>query len=220
MKLLNIITSNAIRFFRFGTPSKGAVYGVTLARAFEDRYGFVQGPRTVEQFDMSKGVAFLHGQFERRALIDKCTLFTDGMIVETRTGTEEADKFIDDAIEWVVKTMSDPPPEFTDLGRAYVSKLEISMDASIGKAVDRFNEFGRDISATITQYGNPTPPLEFASLALNCDITKIVGRAPGPFLFERRAEKSYEENVYFSSASLKTLDHLVYLERMEKMLRA
>jgi len=168
---------------------------------------------------MSKGVAFFHGQFERSALIDKCMLFTDGMIVETRIGTEEADKFIDDAIAWVLKTMSDPPPEFNELGSAYVSKLEISMDASIGKAVDRFNDFGRSISETISQYGNPTPPLEFATLALNCDITKIAGRAPGPFLFERRAEKAYEENIYFSSASLKTLDHLAYLERLEKIIQ-
>ena len=40
------------------------------------------------------------------------------------------------------------------------------------------------------------------------------------FTIERRSGRSFEDNRYFSSAPLRTSDHLVCLEQIEKLLQA
>lgn len=82
MKLSQIAFGQAIRFMKISPSAGQTIYGKTLSAAFEEKYGFLEGPKVVSDFDTNKGVTFLHGFFKGTIVIEKAVIYNDGMIVE------------------------------------------------------------------------------------------------------------------------------------------
>ena len=77
MELSSIILSQAIRFGKVTGIGGGVIYGLNLAKACEERYGFLQAPRVLADYDLNKGITFLHGYFDK-VVIDKLQVFPNG----------------------------------------------------------------------------------------------------------------------------------------------
>lgn len=216
MKLVQIDLGQAVRFVPIG-GLQGKLYGPNLARPFEHRYGFLQGPQTVEQWDINKGVAFRHGVFEG-ILIEKFTLFPDGVVCETKVDTKIADKFIDDALAWAREAGGFPIPEA--VSRGYVSRIIVHMDVALDKAVAGLVEFGKEAAKTVRSYGRHGVREDYgvAGLHFSMEATVQNAAAPPPFLFERAVNQPYSDGRYFSSAPLSTADHLQLLGTLERAL--
>ena len=120
MKITSTPFAQAIRF---GTlkPSKGnGLYGRNLVRAFEEKYGFLELPKTLGDFDVSKGITFLHGYFENRVVIDKAALYNNGILVETKSTTDDCVSIIDDLISWANQNANFILEENHSLQRLYL----------------------------------------------------------------------------------------------------
>jgi hypothetical protein len=102
MKLSSIIVGNVIRLGKVSGPGGGTVYGLNLSKACEERYGFLQAPRVLADYDLSKGVTFLHGHFDHR-VIDKFQVFSNGIVAEAKLDTDECDRFLDDVLKWITE---------------------------------------------------------------------------------------------------------------------
>jgi len=217
MNLGSILLSKCLRAFKGGGHDvRASMYLPTLSKVFQERYGFFQGPRTVEEFDLQKGVVYLHGQFDG-FVIDQCTVYAEGVGCEGRVGTEDLDRFVDDAVKWVHEIAKVPPS--VELGRGYESRLEVSMDVAINHTFDRFAEFGRSVTASVRRGNRPSPDFELSGLIFHGDPILVGGQRPLPFTIERRAGKPYGDNVYFSEAALSTGDHLRHLAELEVLLK-
>jgi hypothetical protein len=218
MQIRKILFSQAIRLFDTTGRTAGGLYGRKLFSAFEDRYGFLQGPRTVPEYDPAKGIHFLHGFFEDRVVIDKVSIFNDGMVCETKGTTDDADAFIDDAIEWGRQTAGLDPDRSAELGRAYLSRLEVHADVALADTFKQFSNFGHSIAETVRSYGQNTNDFEVSLIGLHNDLTKMPAPKPLAFTFDRRDGEAYDAGVYFAVAPMRTADHLAHLDALEKLL--
>jgi hypothetical protein len=213
MKLARILLSQAVRLAKVAGAGGGAVYGLNLAKACEDRYGFLQAPRILADYDLSKGVTLLHGYFQQRFVIDRFQVFENGILAEARVDTDECDEFLDDVLKLVVERAGITiEPSTTPQQKLYLSQIEVQSDISLNKSFAKVAPLGRQISDLQRGYGQIIPDLEVSGLSLG-----TTGDAPS-FKFERREGPSVPPDLYFASCRLRTKDHIKMLEALEKLL--
>jgi hypothetical protein len=206
MKLSNIILSQAIRVGKVSGPGGGTIYGLNLSKACEERYGFLQAPRVLADYDLSKGITFLHGFFENR-VIDKFQVFPNGIVAESKLDTDECDRFLDDILKWIIERggMEFTPSE--PVIRLYFSQLEIQSGVELARSFPQLAFLGRQIGDILRGYGQTTPDYEFSGLSFGASQNDTIG-----FRFEGREGVT---GVFFSQSRLRTSDHLRILETLE-----
>ncbi len=211
MKLISILQSEVGRLGKIGGVGGGAIYGLHLSKSCEDRYGFLQGPRVLADYDLGKGVTFLHGYFDNRVVIDKFQVFENGLLAEARVDSDDLDAFLDDVTKWLSvhggMTFERDPNAF----RIYESKLEVETSADLKGAFDKFLPIGRQIADVLRGYNMVTPDWEPSGISFG---TVGAGDAAS-FKFERRAGNNVPHNVFFAAARMRTKDHLEVLESLK-----
>jgi hypothetical protein len=215
MKVSKILFSQALRYLRISGPAGGNIYGVELARAMESRYGFLEGPRTVADFSLERGVTFLHGFYHREFVIDKLSIFQTGLVAESKTPTERCDEFLDDVVAWARQMGISAEPFESAPG--YVSHLEVISDSSL-ETIDKLTPIAAQLTAILRSYGYPVVKFEVSSASVHTDLTNAPYPKPLAFSFARRDEQPYPSNIYFSTAPLRTTDHMIVLETLDEIL--
>lgn len=217
MKLQEIHFSQSIRLLSTASPTRGNIYGVALLRTFEERYGFLQGPRNVSDFDPTKGILFLHGFFGDNIVIDRFQIFNDGVVCETRAPVEQADAFIEDALKWAAEKVN--LEVGVEKGRIYNSHIVVHSSVQIEKKFELFSEFGSRLAKAIASYGGQNlTDFKLAGLRFFYDGSSLLTPKPTPFLFERRDGQPHDSGLYYSTAPLRTEDHLTLLKELESLL--
>ncbi len=210
MELIEILSGEAIRFVSVGAAKGPKLYGINLVRAFQEKYGFLIAPKTIEEFDLSKGVTFTHGYFRDEFVIDKIQVFNNGLLVNGKLDTDVCDAFIDDVLDW--GSIAALKFEQSTGLRIYNSALEINLTRDIAHTLDRYSSVGSHIGRMIAGYGGPDTPLEGSGLTL---WGNYQGSGPNPYKLERRVGKPFSSNAYFSAAPLTTQHHLEILREIE-----
>jgi hypothetical protein len=217
MKLLEIKNGQCIRFMGVTPETQGGLYGINLVRAFEARYGFLEGPRTLDQFNIHNGVTFKHGIFQRKYVIDKAMIYNNGFLAEGSIPTDACYDFISDIIEWAAKEAGIVVSPEEDKPILYSSTVNIELDINMEKHLYLVNPIGEAISQKLSQYGSSFPQFEPAGILL---WSSVVTQGPSPFRLERLAGAPFELNHYFSTCPLRTQDHLEILETVESVFKA
>lgn len=214
MKLETILVGRAIRLLRFtGRP----LYMADVVRPLVERYKFLKVPQALEEFDETKGITFGHGKFTyegKDVVIDSFQVFNNGLIADTREDTQDADKFLDDVIEWGVKELDRVIP-VQSVEMLYLSNLEISLKTPLATYLPVAQQFTGEISRYLTEYGLKHEPFEMVSFMLNFDRIKLPNSALTNFSIQRREGVPFESGLYFSSAPLKTKDHIALLQKID-----
>ena len=199
-------------------PSDGqTLYGINLVRAFEARYGFFSSPKSIEEFDLSNGVTFRHGQYKNRTVIDQVKIYNNGILAEGAAMTSEFYDFISDVVEWAAKDAGISVSAIDNMPDLYNSTLHVESNIDFSKYFDRLNEISSLIDEKLKSYGSAIPPFQTAGILLQPNMQ---GHAPTPFRFERLMNTPFESNVYFSTSALTTPDHLDVLTALENAFRA
>ncbi len=215
MKLLEHDLSRAIRFYSIAPETGQTLYGVNLYRAFEARYGFLGSPRDLSDFDMQKGITFLHGFLPDHGVIDRFQIFQNGLLVEAKADTDVCDAFLDDAVAWAVKEAGikiGPNAEFP--GTPYMSQIAFESDVDLGAAFDVLQSVTTSLNEAIISYGLPSFHAEPSGFQIVTDTTS------GGWLyrFERRVNVPFAAKQFFSSSPLRTRDHIRLVEALEAKL--
>jgi len=214
MKLTSIVQSKVIYLTDVTRPA-GQVFIPTAAQAFRERYHFQLGPTAQ---DLEKGILpFKIGLFEGAAIAE-FSIHTDGVIVSSASDTTLLDSFLDDVMAWAKADLglvqTGVPPE----ERHYESNVVIRLNLPAALPAI-FGKIGDALGAKQKSYGLRNASLEVANITWAADATQVTGRGPIPFSIARRANVPFSEDVYFSSAPLKTQHHLELLKDIERWLK-
>jgi hypothetical protein len=157
-----------------------------------------------------------------RIVIQQLIIFPDGDAVVAQD-TDLADR----ALETILVSL-DEKFEFryggAKLERLYSSALAVELDE---KFVERTSAFSLMRTAANDAAGRSAAQYRLKRIAFgesaDPDLSPIqlVGQfAASDFSLERRVAVPFERNLFFSSAPLRTQDHIAYLERVEREILA
>jgi hypothetical protein len=207
------------RAFKMLSAKATPAYLPDVIRAIAEKYGFAGYPKNedIVPSDPSKGLEFIHGQLliegHRAVVIDKFTMFNDGLIVDAALSTDDADLFLKDISTWLGVQMPLVKPSGPTL---YVSQLEVKANFSEESITPPiFRNVGKDIATLLDGYGVTVPKYQSSSIAMHYDTSSTSVIQPGQLQIDRRSGFPYDAGIWFTQAPLKTADHVQLLERLE-----
>jgi hypothetical protein len=222
MKLLSVITARTIWLIEARELNpRGRNLRYTLIPALTERYSFLKYPPTdydLHQETNEEGMIFQGGNFKNAQGEDvmvNLTILDDGIVAETRSSTTDSDDFLLDSLQWASKELYlTYNPEMV-LRKGYVSELTVLPENTLNK-LDLLEELATKLSSLVSaSYGLPVS-YHMAGLMLAPDPTmKLI---PASFQLERKLDKPFSENKYYSRAPLPTELHLQMLIELEQLL--
>ncbi len=233
MKLLEILLGQSSRMIRTYIP--GGLYIPDVITPLQERYGFMQVPGGFEDFKSPQGIVCNHGRFlipesdiskvstkyfqVGELIIDSLHVLENGVLVSTRGTVESADLFLDDLFDWGANTFGSITVESTPIMKNFFSQIEIQLDSDIMLHLQKADILCDKISSSLSEYGHGSYTFQPYGFSLHFDATQLPAQrlAPNQFIIERKQQMPYKENIFVSSAPLKTTDHLKLLEELEKL---
>ncbi len=216
MQLKNILVSKTIRFVR-GHSLSGGFFLPDLSLFMKEKYRFVEVPTKLQEFDSVRGVKFLHGQY-KDVIINALEIYDNGLSVSTRVNTNYGDQLIDEVLDDAITKFGFEPENIPNLRKGYVSTLEIKLDKDISKPFKQFSDAYNIINKNLSQHSDGILPVSMNGFIIGCDLTQCHHLKPQKFTLERRDEREFGENLYFSTSPLPTDAHLEVIESIEKNL--
>jgi len=183
------------------------------------KYNFMQFPAKPEELDLSKGIIFVGGSFQKDPQNDiaiDLTIFNDGFIADTRSSTEDSDAFLEEFFSWIAIEFGLVPYQEILRSRVYVSELWVETDKSLNTLNPKLENFAKRLTSLIV--GHKHHPISFETYGISFWTNPTVTLPPGPFKFERAEGVPFNENRYYSTAPLQTDVHLELLEELENIL--
>jgi hypothetical protein len=219
IEIRRVLLARVIQRFDLRGP---APYLPDLVRSLGERYAFAAMPASLDLTisDPPKPTEFKHGRFARngqQTVILNLSLYNDGALIDTDVSTAQTELVVADLLSWAEEQklpMALVPPRF------YISQLELRIKGGgLERLAPGFRLAGRQITKFLTDYGINAKRYDVTSVFVNFDTHEANPNAiqPGPFQLERRAGVPFEEGIYFSQAPLKTPDHIVLLEQLDKL---
>jgi hypothetical protein len=228
VKLIEVVMTQVIRFMRVSSKS-GGIYLPEAVQAMRERYGFLKAPTSLEEYDPAQGVTFSHGKFllpepvrtegmPAEILIDRFQIYTNGVLVQTRTYSTVADLFLDDLLTWAIERFQLSYLDDSPVRKGYLSQLNVFLDADLNTFMRGISSLSKKVNALIEKYGQKAPTFEVSGFSLHGDTTQQIPLpVPTVFSIERKAQVPYKSKTYFAQAPLTTTDHLEALELLEKI---
>ena len=218
MKPRDLLLGRSIRFVERKPGADTDVSLFDIVKGLETRYKFLEIPKMVGEYDFDKGVTFARGTFDGKHAITKFQIFTNGVLSESTEGTELCDEFIDDVFSWANKEFGLEISEHKNLGRIYQNEIEFESILPLDNFFRPIEFITQKIPELLLEYGQKKHVYEFTGLFCNVDSTTAAQPIPAAFTIDRRAGYSYDENLYYSRAPLRTRDHIELLEILEQKL--
>jgi hypothetical protein len=203
------------------TNSWGHLYLPDVVKAVKERYGFVDVPESLFELEVSetRAATFRHGKFtyddSRSVLISQLEVYTNWVIATTQSSTDDADAFLRDIITWFSGTFF---TVITTSHLTYLSQLEVALAALYGDRASFLDRARVTFASALASYNKTEPPdVKMSGFSLHYDTTQRPHDvAATPFTIERRVGQPYNNNVYYSQAPLKTMDHVALLTEIER----
>jgi len=189
------------------------VFFPDVVKAIVERYKFRKFPSKPEDFDESNGVVFEDGKAGNK-VIQKFTIFTTLLVVETRSNTDDSKQVIEDMLLWGATKFGIVYKTGAIKRHAYVSGLSFYSDPHLLTVSPILQNLATKTSAALTNIWEEPIHYETITLSVGHDpLARKYGIAP--FTITRRAEARFSDNKYYSEAPLPTEMHLTLLEEFE-----
>jgi hypothetical protein len=218
MELLSIRTARLLAFFptdEINPRGRSIIHDVFPA--FVERYKFIKFPQKAEEFDETNGVRFENGTWN--GLDTTIVIYNNGIMVDTRSSTDDSEKVLEDALKWAADTFGlTYQPEML-ARKAYLSELDVKCDIPLEALNPKLEAFVNKLTQTVSGLTGQSLNFKASALWINFDSAFAKGPA-SPFRFERLVEIPFAENKYYAGAPLPTKTHLEFLEELEAVLKS
>jgi len=217
MKLLSVKQARSIWFINIMDLIHGRS-SVPLIPSIVEKYKFQIFPNKPDELDLSKGVKFLAGTFQKdqhNIGID-LTVFNDGFVADTRSSTDDSDAFLNEHLTWITTELGLPPYPEVLRSTVYLSELWVQTDKPLNALNPKLADFANRLTSLIVGHGHH--PIAFETTGISFWTDPIVVNPPGPFRFERADNTPFGERRYYSTAPLQTNIHFEMLKELENIL--
>lgn len=219
MQLLSIVRARAVWLVDFQdlNPS-GKDLQEELVKWVRDSYSFRISPAPEDAGKPApNGLVFTGGRFQKPggAVGVDLTVFSDGLVADTRSSTRDADEFLGALLESARSEFDLTYYRNLVTRKDYWSEVHVRSDAKLGMINVRLQEFARQVAASV-----PDKSLEFDLSAIGLWTNPGRGGKALAFRFERQESRDFADSRYYSSAPVHTDDHLRLLNELESILVA
>jgi hypothetical protein len=215
MQVKAILIARFLGFVEVATLNpEGKIFLPTVASALVQRFNFQKYPTTPEQFDESKGVEFLEGQWNGMN-VPKLVIYNNGILVDTQADTDESERIFMEALGWVKNEFGITFTPEMIYRRRYLSDLVFTTPAPVIDGFDAINKLRTNLSDMMQAILDER--LNYAGIRLDIDFERFQRPAPiAPLTIQRRSDYAFSDNMYFSEAPLPTELHVQLLEKYER----
>jgi hypothetical protein len=191
----------------------GSVFFPELIQKVVERFDFQKYPQTFEETSEERGVEFFEGRWNG-VNVNKFTIFTGALIVDTSTSTADSEKILDEALIWGATELGLNYKPGMIKRRQYLSDLTFYSDVRLLAAHPAFLNLQKSLSEKSTDYLWQRKEYDLTYLGLDFDHT-LTPLVAAPFSIQRRGNALFTENKYFSEAPLPTGVHVELLQQLE-----
>ncbi|MBS0180161.1 MAG: hypothetical protein JSR20_15510 [Nitrospira sp.] len=218
MKLLSVSLARSIWLFPINdlNPRGRSLYFAIFA-FLAQKYSFQKFPKTADDSDLQKGIKFEHGEFRggtNNAVTVNATIYSDGIVVDMRSSTADADDFLVEALAAVSQEFYLPPITSFPVKKTYLSEVFVQTEHPLSLLNEKLGNFAHLLSTKIEGFGET----HWETAGITFSIDQGIQPKPTPFRFERAGNVSFSDNRYYSVAPLKTEAHLELLNELELIL--
>jgi hypothetical protein len=218
MELLNILRAQAVWLFDANDLNpRGKHFLPELVEWLKETYKFRQAPKSFDDLDDTKGLAFKQGAFQlaNDSLTVEFTIYTDGLIANTYSSTDATDLFLHDILWRAAREFDLKYADDLVRSKMYLSEVVVRLDGVLSKLNSDLTAFADRISRNCKTQG--VGPFEVSGVTFSADVSSAA-RKFAPFSLERRENTPFSENRYYSKASLPTDQHFSLLQDFDTML--
>ena len=214
MKLLAIEASRVTALFR-KTRHSGLAYLPHIIAHIAERYCFVSAPPSIDALGGNKA-EFRHGLFEDNA-IETLDVYTDGLVVASRSDTDFIDEFIVDLVACLENDHGYSVIKTHTVSKMYESTLLVETERDVFRPFEPYAEILPMIEKALQDASGLAVAYQNCGLILSADQTRNPALKSVPFRFERKDGIDFSHHQFFAVAPLKTKQHLTVLERLEQL---
>jgi hypothetical protein len=214
MKLSAVTLARAIGFVEtFDLSPRTSLFIPEFVKEVLARYNFQKFPQEFKDFDEQKGVEFLHGK-SGDTVIDKLVVYTDGLLIDTRSNTKVSEQLIEEALLWGKSKFGLVYQPGMIKRFAYVSQVTFYSDVQLDGLNPALKKLSSRITSAISDIRHE--PLEYQTIAVIIGHDPLKAKNPvAAFTIFPRAATPFTEHKYFSEAPLPTDLHLELLQEFE-----
>jgi hypothetical protein len=210
MKLEAIESSQIAALLNVTRPA-GQLYLPAAAAALVEKYSFVGTPQLSDFLD-EEPLHFKHGSYQGAAF--DFSIYNDGAILKSASDSQILEAALEEILGWAASELgliqNDIPPR----QRFFESAVVVSMDLAVRSTL--LESINTSLNSYQKSYGLKEATFDLAGVSLAVDSTAYVGRKPAAFTLARRVNVPFNSPFYYSTAPLKTSDHLDLLRTIEK----
>lgn len=191
----------------------GTLYWPEIIPALVERYGFVKYPTSFDSLDESKGIELVGGRFGKQ-VIEKLVILDTGIYLDTSISTAVAEELWYGLMDWATQKLGVTFKPDMIKRAVYVSHVTFHSEVPILSVNPILTKIGAVVTEQVEKCYRQRLEYEPAVISITFDqqLTKL---GTAPFTIQRREGAPFEENKYFSSAPLRTNQHLEMLEAFE-----
>lgn len=222
MKLLSVKQARSIWLVYLIELNPRGLNLITLIKPIIEKYKFQVFPTEPDDLGFgkeTKEIKFSGGSFQKdpkHNISFDLTVYNDGLIVDTRSSTDDSDAIIDEFLNWISTEIDLVPYQEVLRSKLYASELYVQTEKSLNALNPKLVNFTKQLTSLII--GHEHHPISFEASGIIFGTDPIVVYPPGPFRFERVIDVPFNTNRYYSAAPLQTDAHLKILVKLESIL--
>jgi hypothetical protein len=189
--------------------------GPEAINKIQQRYEFLKTPDpAMTREEIGKvGYKFGTGQIVmngKKSTIIEFAIYNDGIVADAKN-SEIGETFLDDIIKFMQSEFVFRPFT-TQPTRYFWNQMVVEFERPLERLLHSFNK----ISAAISRFLRPEMSMHFARIDFQGEKTPTPASVAPKFILERRAGIPFDKERYYSSAPIRTGEHITVLEEIER----
>lgn len=215
MTIPNVRSARAIWLVDWRDLNPGGIDILPILAGIKDRYRFQVVPQTIEDADENnpKGIVFGQGSFAfegNHYTVVKATMHGDGLVVDSGLSTDFCEAFLADFLAFLSNKFGLTFHPKMLHKKLYLSEVIVKTDKDLNGLFASL--------ASIREKLNLLTGQDFQAAGFAFSTDPAVTTRPTQFKFEREVGKEFDQRRYYSSAPLRTSQHVELLQEMESYL--
>lgn len=191
----------------------GSISLAKIAPRLVEKLEFSLFPKTIDQFDESKGIVFADGIWSDIP-VEKMTIYSNGIMMDTRKGTDTSLRVMHEIFDWAVVEFGLVVPEYGLQKIRFLNRFTFFSEAIVSLGGSPVNRMAQSLSQHVAEITGQSRRYE--TIRIDLDFDRSEQQVPiAPLTIQRRINSSFDLNKFYTEAPLPTDVHIALIEQLE-----